>query len=89
MPIYIHHGVLHLIGYVDKTKEEKMIMTDLENKFLETISSDGNFLNGLSKKYSTPSVPNENGCDSGPITSPKEGIIRFLFLWIFTSYPWH
>ena len=34
----IIHGVLHLIGYDDKTKEEKMIMTDLENKFLETNS---------------------------------------------------
>ena len=34
----IIHGVLHLIGYDDKTKEEKMIMTNLENKFLETNS---------------------------------------------------
>ena len=34
----IIHGVLHLIGYDDGTKEEKQAMTDLENKFLDANS---------------------------------------------------
>ena len=28
------HGVLHLIGYKDKSKKEKMIMTQKENKYI-------------------------------------------------------
>ena len=28
------HGVLHLIGYEDSSKEEKIIMTNLEDKYL-------------------------------------------------------
>tara|TARA_B100000029_G_scaffold510391_1_gene601730 strand:- start:875 stop:1312 length:438 start_codon:yes stop_codon:yes gene_type:complete len=34
----IIHGILHLIGYDDGTKEEKQAMTDLENKFLDANS---------------------------------------------------
>ena len=30
----IIHGVLHLIGYEDKSKKEKMIMTQKENKYI-------------------------------------------------------
>ncbi len=30
----ITHGVLHLIGYNDKTKKEKEIMTQKENKYI-------------------------------------------------------
>jgi probable rRNA maturation factor len=33
------HGVLHLIGYDDKTDEQRQIMTDLENKALEYVYS--------------------------------------------------
>ena len=31
----IIHGCLHLLGYSDETKNEKQIMTDLENVFLD------------------------------------------------------
>lgn len=31
----IIHGVLHLIGYNDKNKEEKLVMKEKENLFLE------------------------------------------------------
>lgn len=31
----IIHGVLHLIGYSDKTQSNKKIMTNLESKYLE------------------------------------------------------
>ena len=31
------HGTLHLIGFDDRTIQEKKIMTDLENMYLETI----------------------------------------------------
>ena len=30
----IIHGLLHLIGYKDKSKKEKMIMTQKENKYI-------------------------------------------------------
>lgn len=33
------HGLLHLAGYNDFTKEEKETMTQLENHYLETLSS--------------------------------------------------
>jgi probable rRNA maturation factor len=33
------HGVLHLIGYDDKTDEQRQIMTELENKALEYVFS--------------------------------------------------
>lgn len=40
------HGVLHLSGYADKTKQEKTTMTKMENKYLgiykQTNSSTGN-----------------------------------------------
>ena len=29
------HGLLHLMGYDDSTKEEKIIMTNLENKYIK------------------------------------------------------
>lgn len=29
------HGVLHLMGYKDKTEEEKKLMRGMENKFME------------------------------------------------------
>lgn len=32
------HGVLHLIGYGDKTEEEKVVMRSLENKYLDIVS---------------------------------------------------
>ena len=32
------HGVLHLIGYLDKSPEEKSKMTELENKYLSLLS---------------------------------------------------
>ncbi|GGH20884.1 rRNA maturation RNase YbeY [Sphingobacterium alkalisoli] len=31
----IIHGVLHLCGYVDKKKEDKLLMTTKENEYLE------------------------------------------------------
>ena len=31
------HGILHLMGYDDKTEKEKNIMTDLENKYIKNI----------------------------------------------------
>ncbi|MCK5820811.1 MAG: rRNA maturation RNase YbeY [Bacteroidales bacterium] len=34
----VGHGVLHLIGFKDKTVPEKKIMTEEENKFLEFFS---------------------------------------------------
>jgi len=34
----IVHGVLHLLGYGDKTEEEKFMMRLLENKYLEFVS---------------------------------------------------
>ena len=33
----IIHGVLHFCGYKDKTKQEKLKMTNLENKYLSLI----------------------------------------------------
>lgn len=30
------HGVLHLIGFSDKSPEEKLIMTSMENKYMAT-----------------------------------------------------
>jgi rRNA maturation RNase YbeY len=30
----VYHGVLHLVGYKDKTEEEKMVMTSKENEYL-------------------------------------------------------
>lgn len=33
------HGALHLIGYDDKTDEQRQIMTELENKALEYVYS--------------------------------------------------
>lgn len=33
----IAHGLLHLIGYDDTSKKEKLKMTDLENKYLAEI----------------------------------------------------
>tara|TARA_Y100000590_G_C15654766_1_gene990195 strand:- start:537 stop:974 length:438 start_codon:yes stop_codon:yes gene_type:complete len=30
----IIHGILHLLGYDDQTKQEKLMMTELENKYL-------------------------------------------------------
>ena len=33
----ILHGVLHLVGYDDKTKEEKAIMNEMENRWLKFI----------------------------------------------------
>ena len=32
------HGVLHLIGYTDKSKETKQLMTTLENKYLQKLN---------------------------------------------------
>lgn len=34
------HGLLHLSGYDDKTDEEKNIMTNLENKYLEQLKQE-------------------------------------------------
>ena len=31
----IIHGILHLLGYDDQTNEEKLLMTDLEEKYLK------------------------------------------------------
>ena len=33
------HGILHLLGFNDKTKKDKIKMTDLENKFLDIFSN--------------------------------------------------
>lgn len=30
----VYHGVLHLVGYKDKTEEEKKVMTSKENEYL-------------------------------------------------------
>jgi rRNA maturation RNase YbeY len=30
----VYHGVLHLVGYKDKTEEEKMVMASKENEYL-------------------------------------------------------
>jgi probable rRNA maturation factor len=35
----VAHGVLHLVGYDDKTDEQRQIMTELENKALEYVGS--------------------------------------------------
>ena len=35
----IIHGTLHLLGFNDKTKDEKQNMTDLENRYIEYITS--------------------------------------------------
>ena len=32
------HGTLHLLGYPDKKKEEKALMTEKENQYLKTRS---------------------------------------------------
>jgi probable rRNA maturation factor len=34
------HGLIHLSGYDDKTDEEKSIMTDLENYYLEQLTKE-------------------------------------------------
>lgn len=34
----IYHGLLHLIGFNDQTKSEKVMMRDLENKFLKYLN---------------------------------------------------
>lgn len=34
----IYHGLLHLIGYNDETKNDKVVMRDLENKFLKYLN---------------------------------------------------
>jgi ssRNA-specific RNase YbeY (16S rRNA maturation enzyme) len=33
------HGILHLLGYKDKTKEAKQLMTKEENKCLKKLDS--------------------------------------------------
>lgn len=38
----IIHGVLHLLNYNDKTKEEKVIMRSMENKYLKIFESVNN-----------------------------------------------
>ena len=43
----IIHGCLHLLGYSDKTKNEKQIMTNLENVFLDRMIWGELFKNGL------------------------------------------
>ena len=42
----IIHGCLHLLGYADKTKNEKQIMTNLENVFLDRMIWGKLFKNG-------------------------------------------
>ena len=42
----IIHGCLHLLGYSDKTKNEKQIMTNLENVFLDRMNWEELFKNG-------------------------------------------
>ncbi len=42
---YAIHGVLHLIGYNDKTKKEKEIMTEKEDMYLEYMEGLGNATN--------------------------------------------
>jgi rRNA maturation RNase YbeY len=34
----IYHGLLHLIGYNDETKNDKVVMRDLENKYLKYLN---------------------------------------------------
>jgi rRNA maturation RNase YbeY len=34
----IYHGLLHLIGYNDETKNQKLVMRDLENSFLKYLN---------------------------------------------------
>jgi len=36
------HGVLHLLGYGDKSKEESVKMTELEDKYLAIVSRETN-----------------------------------------------
>ena len=36
----IIHGILHLIGYNDNNEEEKKLMTERENQYLDIYSSD-------------------------------------------------
>lgn len=36
----IIHGILHLCGYLDKKKEEKMLMTEKEDQYLRRFLSD-------------------------------------------------
>lgn len=35
----IIHGVLHLLGYKDKSKKDKLLMTEKENYYLEVLSN--------------------------------------------------
>ena len=42
----IIHGCLHLLGYLDETKNEKQIMTNLENVFLDRMIWEELFKNG-------------------------------------------
>ena len=42
----IIHGCLHLLGYSDETKNEKQIMTNLENVFLDRMIWGELFKNG-------------------------------------------
>jgi rRNA maturation RNase YbeY len=34
----IYHGLLHLIGYNDESKNDKVVMRDLENKYLKYLN---------------------------------------------------
>jgi len=38
--LYLIHGILHLLGYRDKGKKEKMIMESEQKKFLEFLKND-------------------------------------------------
>lgn len=38
--LYVIHGVLHLMGYGDKTKKEQRIIQEKQNKVLETLCSE-------------------------------------------------
>ena len=48
----IIHGCLHLLGYSDETKNEKQIMTNLENVFLDRMIW-GNYLKMVDKEQAT------------------------------------
>ena len=37
----VFHGVLHLLGYKDKTEDEKKLMTDKENYYLSEVDFSG------------------------------------------------
>uniref|UniRef100_UPI00321632BC rRNA maturation RNase YbeY n=1 Tax=uncultured Draconibacterium sp. TaxID=1573823 RepID=UPI00321632BC len=37
----VFHGILHLVGYNDKTEEEQHIMTEKENYYLEKVDFKG------------------------------------------------